>query len=152
MTNLELSRETAADFVRRLEAIHSQHQRRWGTLDPAPLMRHLNHVVEVSLGEHTPERVFIPIPRIALWYLFFVWFTRWPEGKIKAPDSFCPEGEGELEEERARCIATLWRFVDALEKNPERRAFSPLLGSITLRRWARVHGVHLAHHLRQYGV
>ncbi len=152
MATIDLNRASAEDFVRRLEAIQTSEQRQWGSLDPASLMRHLAYVLEASMGEQHPERVFVPLPRFVLWYLFFVWFTRWPEGKIKAPDSFCPDGGGGLEEERARCVGALKRFVDALEVTPERKGFSPLLGDIPLRRWSRVHGVHLAHHLRQYGV
>jgi hypothetical protein len=152
MATIDLNRSSAEDFIRRLKAISTPEQRRWGTLDPAALMRHLTYVFEASLGEQRAEKVFVPLPRFVLWYLFFVWFTRWPEGKIKAPESFCPDGDGALEEERARCVAALGRFVDALEATPDRKGFSPLLGNIPLRRWARVHGVHLAHHLRQYGV
>ena len=152
MATIDLNRSSAEGFIHRLKAISTSEQRRWGTLDPAELMRHLNYVFEASLGEQQPEKVFVPLPRFALWYLFFVWFTRWPEGKIKAPESFCPDGDGALEEERARCVGALGRFVDALEATPDRKGFSPLLGSISLRRWSRVHGVHLAHHLRQYGV
>jgi len=152
MATIDLNRTSAGDFVRRLDAINTSDQRRWGTLDPAALMRHLNYVFEASLNEQRAEKVFIPLPRFVVWYLFFVWFTRWPEGKIKAPDSFCPDGDAVLEEERTRCVAALWRFVEALESAPERKGFSPLLGNISLRRWSRVHGVHLAHHLRQYGV
>ncbi len=152
MAAIDLNRASAKDFIRRLEAINSSEQRRWGTLEPAALMRHLAYVFEASLNEQRPEKVFVPLPRFVLWYLFFVWFTQWPEGKIKVPGSFCPDGDGALEEERARCIAALGRFLEALESTPDRKGFSPLLGNIPLRRWSRVHGVHLAHHLRQYGV
>jgi hypothetical protein len=152
MATIDLNRSSAEGFIRRLKAISTSEQRRWGALGPAALMRHLTYVFEASLGEQQAEKVFVPMPRFVLWYLFFVWFTRWPEGKIKAPESFCPDGEGALEEERARCIAALERFVGALEARPDRKGFSPLLGNIPLRRWSRVHGVHLAHHLRQYGV
>jgi hypothetical protein len=152
MEHLDLNSSTADAFVRRIEAITSPDQRRWGTLDPAPLMRHLTYVFEVSLNERPREKLFVPMPGFVAWQLFFVWFTKWPEGKIKAPESFMPEGDGELEEERAHCIAALHRFLEALSIDPDQKGYSPLLGNIPLRRWARVHGVHLNHHLRQYGV
>ena len=152
MTPLDLNPSTADTFIQRLSAITSPDQRRWGTLEPAALMRHLTCVFEISLSERPPEKLFMPMPGVVLWLLFFVWFTTWPEGKIKAPESFMPDGEGDLEEERVRCTAALHRFLERLAAEPEKKSYSPLLGNIPLRRWARVHGVHLNHHLRQYGV
>jgi len=152
MKHVDLNSSTSDAFIRRLSAIDSPDQRRWGSLDPAALMRHLTCVFEISLNERPPEKLFLPMPSFVLWHLFFVWFTQWPEGKIKAPESFMPNGDGDLEEERARCIAALHRFVDRLTTDPVQKGYSPLLGNIPLRRWARVHGVHLNHHLRQYGV
>lgn len=152
MEHLDLNHASADAFIRRLNAISSPDQRRWGTLDPAPLMRHLTCVFEISLNERPSEKIFMPLPGFVLWLLFFVWFTQWPEGKIKAPESFMPEGEGELEAERARCIAAVHRFLDRLAADPDQKGYSPLLGNIPLRRWVRVHGVHLNHHLRQFGV
>ena len=152
MAFLDLNPTTADAFIQRISAIKSPDQRRWGTLDPAALMRHLTCVFEVSLNERIPEKLFVPMPGFVAWQLFFVWFTKWPEGKIKAPKSFMPDGDGKLEEDRARSLAALHRFLEQLAADPNQKSYSPLLGNISLRRWSRVHGVHLNHHLRQYSV
>lgn len=151
MAVLDLDRSTVDAFIDRLGEIRAPEQRSWGTLDPAQLLRHLTATIEISLNERQANKVFMPVPKFAAWWLFFVWFTKWPEGKIQGPADFFPEASGDVEEERAACIAAVRRFVNQLETAPDQKGFSPLLGNIPLRRWARVHGVHFDHHLRQYG-
>lgn len=152
MAKLDLDASTAASFEARIGGIESESQRQWGTMSPEKLLRHLTFMFELSLGEREAEKIFIPMPRALTWLLFFEWFTNWPKGKIQAPPLFFPESEGDLEAERAACLAGLHRFVGQLNTHPEQMGFSPLLGNIALQKWARVHGVHLDHHLRQYGV
>lgn len=152
MARVDLNRDSAPELARRLEGIRSPEQRRWGSLDPAPLLRHITFLLELSLGEREAPRVFVPVPAFVMWWLFFHWFTNWPGGKFKAPAPFFPEGEDDVEGARAECLAAMDRFVVRLETHPEQTGRSPLLGDIPLRKWARVHGVHLDHHLRQYGV
>ncbi|MBX3178803.1 MAG: DUF1569 domain-containing protein [Candidatus Hydrogenedentes bacterium] len=152
MARIDLNPETAPEFVARIGRIQDGSQRQWGTLSPERMLRHLRHMFEVSLGDRPAEKVFVPAPGFLLWYLFFEWFTNWPRGRIKAPPGLFPEPEGGLDAEREACLAALRRFVAALEERPGATGYSPLLGHIPLRKWARVHGVHLDHHLRQFGV
>lgn len=152
MAKLDLNPDTASAFVDRLQAVEGDVQRQWGTLSAAAMMRHLNYSLELSLEEVAPPKVFMPMPGIVAWYLFFVWFTDWPKGKITAPPEFLPEGEEELDPARQQCIAAVERFVERLGVSPERKAYTPLLGNIPLRKWARLHGVHMDHHLRQFNV
>lgn len=152
MAKLDLDRSTVAAFAARFQSIQSETQRVWGTMPPEKMMRHVTFLLELSLGEQEGEKVFMPFPRFVIWTLFFDWFTNWPQGKLKAPAVFFPEPDGAVDAERERLTAALYRFVDALEATPDRTGFSPLLGHIPLRDWARVHGVHTDHHLRQFGV
>lgn len=152
MAKLDLNESTAATFEERIGKIVDESQRQWGVMSPDKVLRHLTFMFELSLGEREAEKLFMPMPKAAMWYLFFEWFTNWPKGKFKAPATFFPEPGGDLEAERAACLAGLRRFVERLKSHPEQTGFSPLLGHIPLRKWARVHGVHMDHHLRQYGV
>ena len=43
------------------------------------------------------------------------------------------------------------QFVDALDGEPDRIAVHPAFGDLTLRKWAKLHGKHFDHHLRQFG-
>lgn len=149
----ELTRENLAYFADALSSIHSLDQRHWGTLTPEGLMRHLRTSIEISLGEGPKTRSMgVPVVRTLLRYLFFHWFTKWPGGKIKAPASFTPEAEGSLDEEREALLRAIGRFFDAVDSHPDRPAPNMLLGPQPLRYYGRIHGVHFAHHFRQYGV
>lgn len=147
-----LTAATAGQFKERLRAIPADGQPRFGKLQPPALMRHLRKVLEVSLEEVKEPDISNIMTRSVLRYLFFHVFTNWPKGKIKAPDSFTPEPEGAFEEEREKALAAVDRFVVAQQENPARKTLSPLLGPITLAYWGRVHGIHMEHHFKQYGV
>lgn len=143
---------TADWFKQRLMAIQPDARPAWGKLTPAGLMAHLRHTLQVSLGEvevHDTSNIFMrTIGRILAFHLF----TKWPGGKIKAPADWTPEPKAEFEVERDQALAALDRFAEAATLDPTRRTVSPLLGPITLDYWQHVHGVHMAHHFRQFGV
>jgi hypothetical protein len=151
LAKLDLDRASVDGFAARFRAIHADTPRLWGSMAPELMMQHVLYMVELSLGERKPEKLFVPIPRFITWTLFFNWFTNWPKGKIKAPPSFFPTPEGDVEKVRNELLSGLYRFVDALDAKPGQTGFTPLLGDINLQKWARVHGVHMDHHLRQFG-
>ena len=144
------TRETAPIFVDRIEKIGPGTKPLWGSMDSTQLMRHLSRSFEISLGEVEVQDQSSWFSRNVLWYLFFYVFTTWPKG-IKAPAVFTPEPEGDFEKEKQTLLDSIERFLTALEQEPERKEISPLMGPISLRDFSRIHGVHLAHHLRQFG-
>lgn len=121
-------------------------------MDSSRALRHLIFTFEMSLGEHEIEDRTLPIARDLVYLVFFRWFTRWPPAKIKGKDFLCPEPKGDFASEQRDLLAVMARYVDALEREPARRTVNPGLGTISLRKWSRVHGVHTDHHLRQFGV
>jgi len=146
-----LNTDTLDRYVARVEAIQSPEQRLWGALDPAPLLAHINRTFEISLGEYTGEDISNWFSKsIMKWVAFHL--MPWPKGKLKAPDEFTPQPEHELNVERQRTIDAMRRFVETAQREPDRIGVSPLFGPMTLRYWQHVHGKHLNHHLRQYGV
>lgn len=152
MSALILNRESLPRFLARVDALNAQSQRRFGKLSLPDMLRHLRGAFEMSLGEREAQLEPFPLPRTLSYFLFFVVFTKWPGGKIKAPDSFTPPAESDFETERAALREKMEAFAAALEAHPEQTAVHGLFGQIPLRRWARVHGVHMNHHLRQFGV
>jgi hypothetical protein len=140
MATYDLDRTTLAFFHERLSRLTAASPRQWGAMDVARMLRHLTFSFEMSLGEQVVPDKTIPVVRELIFLLFFRWFTTWP-----AP-------EGPFDQERAAMVDRMWRFVDALEREPDKAAINPGLGAIPLAKWSRVHGVHLDHHLRQFGV
>lgn len=152
MPRLDLNRETLPEFLARADALTEQSKRHFGKLSLPDMLSHLRGALEMSLGEREAQLEPFPLPRTLAYFLFFVMFTKWPGGKIKAPDSFTPPAESDFETERAALRDKMEAFAAALEAHPEQTAVHGLFGEIPLRRWARVHGVHMNHHLRQFGV
>lgn len=147
-----LNKDTIDLFGDRINKIEADSRRRWGTLSPAGLMRHLTYTFDLSLGKETEKDISNIFTRTVLRYLFFHLFTKWPGGKIKAPDTFTPEPADDFEAERRRAIESMQAFAEALAAEPDRKTLSPLLGPIPLSYWSRVHGLHLNHHFRQFDV
>jgi len=156
MAGMGLTAETRDAFVGRIQGIRNTDQRQWGRLTPAGVLAHLDLMLRLSLGESAIRPIRIPLLGTAFYVLFFQVFTTWPKGTFKAPAKFFPHagdnGEEDLEAQRAACLENLDRFVEALSQNPDARAPHPFMGNVSLRRWARIHGVHFDHHLRQFSV
>ena len=140
-----------SQFAERIGAIGPDAQRRWGTMTAGSMLAHLNRVFEISLGEFEIADRSIPVVRTVLrWLLFHV--LPWPKGKAKAPVSTLPESTGDFASERQKVLAALQRFVEAAETDPQRIGINPIVGAQTLSYWRRIHGKHIDHHLRQFGV
>lgn len=150
-----LDPSTQPAFERRLLALRDGTPARWGVMDARAMVCHLRATLELSLGE-------LEVPSLApawlgapLGWLFTTLFTRWPRGlggRTPPIAELCPSPDEPFEAERARLLAALARFVARLRAEPHARVRHPILGALALRRWARVHALHLEHHLRQFGV
>ena len=115
------------------------------------MLEHLIQLARVSLGEvHVEDRSTL-LTRSFVSYFIFRWIP-WPKGKLKTFQFMLPAPQGRVEEQKGRLQAAMERFVDALESDPGRETVSPLLGATTLKRWSLVHGKHMDHHFKQFGV
>jgi hypothetical protein len=152
MATYDLDRTTLAFFHERLSRLTAATPRQWGAMEIERMLRHLTFSFEMSLGEQTVSDRAVPVVRDLLFVVFFHWFTTWPKGRFRGPAYTCPPPQGDFDVERAAVVDRMWRFVDSLEREPDKNATNPGLGAIPLTKWSRVHGVHMDHHLRQFGV
>lgn len=146
-----LTRDTQPQFASRLTAIKPDTKPRWGQMDATKLMRHLSRSFEISLNEVEAEDQSNWFSRHIVKYLVFHLFTNWPKG-LKAPEVFTPEPTENFEKERQSALDAVERFLSIADKEPDRLGLSPFLGPQPMTYWRRIHGVHLCHHLRQFGV
>jgi hypothetical protein len=155
------NKSTFEDFNARLNNVSADSERQWGTLDATAMLRHLRFVFEASLGEvdthgqAAPGLGWVPKTpgvRDLMFLISFKWFTDWPKGKLKAPKEWTPPSEQPFDEEGKQLLQKMEQFVDELAATPDKRTFSPLLGYIPLTKWSVVHGAHMNHHLKQFGV
>lgn len=150
-----LTTQTCPGFARRLKTLAVDATPRFGSLDPPRLMAHLQRAFDISTGAYEAPFVGNRLTKTAL----MKWFVidaplPWPKGRIKAPDSFTPPAAtGDYDSERRRLIETMQRFAAEADARPDDPGGqSPLLGALSMRRWAKLHGRHLEHHLQQFRV
>ncbi|MBI2422605.1 MAG: DUF1569 domain-containing protein [Candidatus Hydrogenedentes bacterium] len=152
MARILLNRSTKDGYIARIRHLREDTPRKWGSLDATRMLRHLRFVFQLTFDETKEKDASWPILRDVIYFVFFEWFTNWPKGKIKAPVSFTPEAEGSFETERELVLSCIERFVDALEASPRKTGMTPLLGPTPYHRWEKIHGAHLNHHLKQFGL
>lgn len=150
-----LTRRNLPQYKQHLEKLQEDTRPQWGTMDAARMVSHLAYCIRLSLGEVDMTEVkdhSKPILRTIAWLLFFNMFTDWPKGTLTAPAYFYPAPKESFLDERNELITLIERFVAAADKEPNKKALSPLLGPMRLSDWTRIHGVHFQHHFRQFGL
>jgi hypothetical protein len=139
-----------AGLVRRLEALHPETARRWGTMSAAEMLCHLGDACDSVLGSE-PDRPVRNRP-------FLKWFAlavplAWPRG-LKTPASVDPQADGtrpgDFEADRRRVIEGLRRL--AVAGPSDLQASHGAFGRMDVRDWHRWAYRHTDHHLRQFGL
>lgn len=151
MARIDLDSTTLPDFLRRVETLEPTAERRWGTMNVARMFAHLRITFEISLEERAAKDESWPLLLPVLWVLLFEVWTDWPKGKIKASPQFLDDDAEDVEQERNLLMEAMRRFIARAEREPERLVLEPMLGRVSLKKWRRIHGVHVDYHLRQFG-
>ncbi len=146
----KLNRESQPQVVSRIEHLAPDSERHWGKLTPIEMLAHLTMFFEIALGEIEVEDQSTFFSRTIMPHIILL--MPWPKGKIKVPDTFIPEPEGDFEAERAKVLAAMERFIEATEREPNRRVQNPFLGLRPLKFHRGLYGKHMDHHLQQFGV
>lgn len=145
-----LTTESIPDYCMRIALIRGTDERRWGTMTPEAMLRHLRRTLEMSLGEVAVEDGSNILTRTRFVQWVSLDLLPLPRG-LKAPAVFTPPPHGDVDVERDLLVEWLNRFVERHAKFPEERHPSPLFGPLSLRQWSRFHGKHFEHHLQQFG-
>ena len=152
MALARLTTENLPLFVSRIEKLAPDTPPKWGTLSPTRLLAHFRVVVEMSLEEAAYQDRSTWYSRNVMRVIAFHVLPTWPKGKIKVPAEFTPESACAFEEERAKCVAALERFVNATAAMPNRKTLHAMFGNLTLDYWSFMHARHFEHHFEQFGI
>jgi len=135
----------------RVRALKPDSARLWGTMTVERMLSHMTRSIAISLGEvKVVDKSNFFTRTVARRLIFHV--LPWPKGKIKASPAFLPEECGTFAGEREALLAAMERFAAAAEAEPGRMQVSDFFGPLPLSYWSRMNGMHLDHHLRQFGV
>lgn len=138
----------------KIAALTPQSQRLWGEMTPERMLWHLRRTIELTMGEGAGDLKPIapPVIRNVIAFLFFDVFTNWPKGKLKATPELLSDEVGPFEDEQHRLLEACAAFAKRCDANPREKLIHPLTGKATLKRMAHLHGVHMNHHYKQFGL
>lgn len=137
-----------AAITERLRSLSPSSARRWGSMDVAGMLQHLQLSTRMALGDldvpSVNKRVFqlFPLKHLVLYVLPF------PKGAPTAP-ALKTNVAASLEEERT----ALLELLERIGTGPREGAgpAHPLFGPLTWREWGVVTYKHTDHHLKQFG-
>lgn len=138
-----------AAIVSRMQSLSVSSTRRWGSMDVACMLQHLQLSARMTLGElevpsvnKRPFQVF-PLKHLVIYVLPF------PKGAPTAPE-LKTSTAASLEEERS----ALLQLLERIGTGPREGAgpAHPLFGPLTWREWGVITYKHADHHLKQFGV
>lgn len=152
MSWVPLEKDTMIDFIRRIEKIELGNAPLWGKMNTAEMFRHVRRMIEISLDEYKIVDKSNVISRLILRPLVFG-FLPWSKGMPNgAPEDYHPKPSGNAEFEKEVLVKAMYRFIDELEVKPDIIRISEGFGPVSLTYWSKMHGKHIDHHLKQFGV
>jgi hypothetical protein len=143
-----LNQADRAAICGRLQSLTASSTGRWGSLDVAGMLHHLNLSARMTLGElpvpSANKRVFqlFPLKHLILYVLPF------PKGAPTAAE-LKPASATSFEEERAALLQLLERIGNGPSEGVG--PAHPLFGPMTWRQWGVATYKHADHHLKQFG-
>src|SRR5262245_10448515 len=143
-----LNESDRTEINNRLQSLSAESARKWGSMDVASMLQHLNLSARMTLGElpvpSVNKRAFqvFPLKHLLLYLLPF------PKGAPTAPE-LKPVAAKSFAEERAALLQLLER-IGAGPREGTGPAH-PLFGPMTWSEWGVVTYKHADHHLKQFG-
>lgn len=150
MPLVPVTEATFPTWEARLQRLTADTTRLWGSMDSTQMLNHVRSLVLISLEQNKEKDFSNALTRSALVKYLLITIP-WPKGKIKAPVRLQVGDPAEFAEELELLKASLREFTAAEAAEPGRLTRSPMVGPVPLSYWAKLHGKHLDHHLRQFG-
>jgi Protein of unknown function (DUF1569) len=138
-----------ARIVNRMQSLSVSSTRRWGSMNVAGMLQHLQLSARMTLGElEVPSVNKRPFQMFPLKHLI-IYVLPFPKGAPTAPE-LKTSIAASLEEERT----ALLKLLDRIGTGPREGAgpAHPLFGPLTWREWGVLTYKHADHHLKQFGV
>lgn len=151
MPPIDLDSRTRDQFLRRIEAVGPESVRQWGKMTAPEMFAHIRRSFAMTFGEEVFPDESNFILRHVFRPVFFCGYVPWPKGRIPSPSDLIPLSKPEFEAERLDLTEAVRRFCELAEREPRRVSPHIAFGPLTMRQWSRVHGMHIDHHLRQFG-
>lgn len=137
-------------IVERLEKLSSDSERKWGTMEVAQMLAHLNAFLEIGLDRKFEKRMLLGRMLGRFFKKRYVsekpFSKNSPTGK-----NFIIKEQRDFEKERSKTIALVWEFYQNGPEGCTKQAHQ-FFGHLSPNEWAIVQWKHCDHHLRQFNV
>ena len=142
-----LEEEVKQETVNRINKLTPASQRKWGIMEVAQMLAHLQARFAVVFGTDKLKanlfiRLFAPLLKKML-------YSETPYKKNLATDkSFKISDHREFAKEKQQLLNMIYSFSEeTIRKDPH-----PYFGKLTVEQWGKASWKHIDHHLRQFGV
>jgi hypothetical protein len=136
------------EIINRLNKLSSQTQNKWGKMNVAQMLAHVQVPMGVALGTHTVKGNW-------LMKLILPFFKKnlydekpWKQG-LPTDKTFVMTGQSkDFEKEKSSLLDMVNRFTESNMINEKH----PVFGKLTKEQWSKATWKHIDHHLKQFGV
>jgi hypothetical protein len=140
--------DVKAEIVSRINKLTPQAQAKWGKMNVAQMLSHLQLPIAIAYGTHQPKGSFLlrllgPLFKSKLWD-----DKPYKQGLPTDPTFVMTGAEKNFEKEKQILLDLVNRFSESTVVG-ERH---PIFGKLTKENWSKATWKHLDHHLRQFGV
>lgn len=136
------------EIIERINKLSPDSQRKWGKMDVAQMLAHLQKQIEVAYGTRIVKgnllmKLLVPLFKKSLYN-----DKPWKNG-LPTEKTFITTGESkDFETEKNKLLGLVEKFSEAaIRKTPH-----PVFGKMTMEQWSHATWKHIDHHLRQFGV
>lgn len=135
------------DILDRMNKLTPQSQPRWGKMNVAQMLAHLQMPIGSALGIYTLPRTLLG--RLVGQLAKPGMYSEKPfKRNLPTDPSFVMKGEKDFEKEKQSLIAMVIDFREQGIKNE----IHPFFGRMTNQQWSKAMYKHIDHHLQQFGV
>jgi hypothetical protein len=136
------------EIIARINSLTPQSERKWGKMDVAQMLAHLQVPMGVALGTHTVKGNWLMKLILPLFKKVLYDEKPWKQG-LPTDKTFIMTGlSKDLAQEKTNLLGMVNRFTDTNMINGKH----PVFGKLTKEQWSRATWKHIDHHLRQFGV
>lgn len=136
------------DIIVRLHQLTPSTQRKWGKMNVAQMLAHVQMPIRIAYGTHKPKGNFL-LRTIGPLFKSKLWDSKPYKKGLPTDPTFIMTGtEKDFEREKAALIDLVSRFDESTVLGDKH----PVFGKLSKENWSKATWKHLDHHLQQFGV
>lgn len=136
------------EIISRINKLSSQSQRKWGKMEVAQMLAHLQPAIRIAYGTHQPKGHFL-FRLILPFFKSKLWDEKPYKKSLPTDTTFVMTGtQKDFEREKTALLDLINQFSESSIVG-ERH---PVFGKLTRENWSKATWKHIDHHLQQFGV